>query len=291
MTSARRDTLSGVPIGQQLGFLEYMVTSESLESCREAVEYPEAAYPNIVARECLKITDQKMNLGSAESVTHCDRYFRPPVVGRRVQVTGWLREKRQRRGVEELLVETFAVDDIGTEILRSSHVFRSAAGATPERLGRRPSTSRRAGEGELLPVVEKRVSERTIEKFETAHRTVLGAGGSASGSRTASLHTGAELASGMGLSGAVAPGELGLAYLHEMLDRRFGADFRQGGRLEVSYRRPIYAGDLLIAQGLARPQEQKDERVNWQVQVWVENGRAEQVITGVAQVTVPSPLT
>lgn len=291
MISRREDRISGVPIGRQLGFLEYMVTLEGLETYRQAVDYPHAAYPNIVARECLEITDQKMKMGSSESVTHVDRYFRPPVVGRRVQVTGWLRENRQRRGREQWLVETFAVDDIGTEILRSSHVFRSAAEAAPERLGRRPSTSRGPGDGEILHPVEKRVTEDTIERFGAAHRSLLGYDAPVPGGRTASPHAGAELASGMGLASAVAPGELGLAYLHELLDRRFGIDFRQGGQLEISYRRPIYAGDSLAAQGLATPREGKDGRVNWQVQVWLENSRGEQAITGNALVTVPSPLT
>ena len=291
MNSGQRDRFQGIPLGQQLGFLEYLVTPENLDSYRKAVQYPEAAYPNIVAGECLEITVQKMKIGAFDSVTHCDRYFRPPVVGRRVQVTGWLREKRQRRGVEQALVETFAVDDIGTEILRSSHLFQSAASSTPGRLGRRPSTARTPAGAELLSPITKRISEDSIAKFETANRDLLGPSGSGWRRQGGNLHTGAELASGMGLASAVAPGELGLAYVHELVDRRFGIDFRQGGRLEISYRRPLYAGDTVTAQGIATSTKQEGARQVWQVQVWLENGREEQVITGNAQVTVPSPLT
>lgn len=291
MNSGQRDRFRGVPLGQQLGFLEYLVTPESLDSYRKAVDYGEAAYPNIVAGECLAITVQKMKIGAFDSVTHCDRYFRPPEPGRRVQVTGWLREKGQRRGVEQALVETFAVDEIGTEILRSSHVFQSAASSAPGRLGRRPSTSRTPEGAELLPPVTKQLSEDTIARFESANRALLGPAGSEWRGPSGNLHTGAELASGMGLSGAVAPGELGLAYLHELLDRRFGIDFRQGGMLEISYRRPFYVGDTVTAQGIARVGREEGDRKVWQVQVWLENGRGEQVITGNAQVTAPSPLT
>ena len=291
MTSRQRDRLQGIPLGQQLGFLEYLVTPENLDIYRNAVDYAEAAYPNIVAGECFEITVQKMKIGAFDSVTHCDRYFRPPVAGRRVQVTGWLREKRQRRGAEQTLVETFAVDEIGTEILRSTHVFQSAASAAPGRLGRRPSTARTPAGAELLPPVAKQVKEETIAILEAANRELLGPYRSEWQRQSGNLHTGAELASGMGLSGAVAPGELGLAYLHELLDRRFGVDFLQGGMLEISYRRPLYAGDSVTAQGIATAEKEAGNRVTWQVQVWLENGRGEQVITGNAQVTVPSPLT
>lgn len=291
MISGNKNRFQGIPLGQQLGFLEYLVTPENLDSYRKAVDYPEAAYPNILAGECFEITVQKMKIGAFDSVTHSDRYYRPPVVDRRVQVTGWIREKRQRRGVDQTLVETFAVDEVGTEILRSAHVFQSTASSAPGRLGRRPSTMRRPAGAELLSPVVKQVSEETIARFDSANRALLGSSGSEWRRQSGNLHTGAELASGMGLSGAVAPGELGLAYLHELLDRRFGKDFRQGGRIEINYRRPIFAGDHVSAQGIASVASEDGGRQVWQVQLWLENGRGEQVITGNAQVTMPSPLT
>ena len=290
MTPLARDP-KGVPIGEQLGFLEYSVDDDKLEAIRETLAYSEAVYPNIVAREAIVVLLQKVILGELESVTHSDHYFRPPVTGRRVQVTGWLRQKRQERGAESLVVETFAVDDIGTEILRSRHVFRAGAGRSPERLGRRPARPRNSASAESLPPVHKRVTEETVECFEAAHRALVGETAIIHGAQTGNVHTGAGLASGMGLAATVAPEELGLAYLHALLDRRFGIDFRQGGRLTVNYRRPIYAGDTLTAQGMVTGVEETDEHSDWKVQVWLENGRGEMVVNGDAQVSVPSPLT
>ena len=290
MTSLARNP-QGIPIGEQLGFLEYPVTDDNLLSFRKAVEYSDATFPNIVAREQLSVLLQKAHSGALESVTHSDRYLRPPAPGRRVQVTGWLRERKPERGSEALVVETFAVDEIGTEILRSQHVFRQGMGRTPARLGRRPARPRSTADVEFLVPVQKRVTEETIDNFEAAHRALVGEAASTRGTATGNIHTGAGLASGMGLAATVAPEELGLAYLYELLDRRFGIDFRQGGRLTVNYRRPIYAGDTLTAQGLVAGTEQNGERTVWKLQVWLENGRGEPVVTGDAQVTVPSPLT
>jgi acyl dehydratase len=290
MTSLARNP-QGVPIGEQLGFLEYLVINDNLLSVRRTVEYNDLQFTNFVSREHLIVLLQKYNLGELESVTHADYYLRPPVTGRRVQVTGWIRERPRESGAELLVVETFAVDEIGTEILRSRHVFRQGSGRTPARLGRRPARSRSAAALEFLAPVHKRVTEETIEDFEAAHRALVGAAAASGGANQGSGHTGAGLARGMGLAASVAPEELSMAYLHEMLDRRFGIDFRQGGRLTVNYRRPIYAGDSLSVQGMVAGTEQDGERTVWRLQVWVENGRGESVVTGDAQVTVPSPLT
>ncbi len=281
----------GVPIGEQLGFLDFLLTDDNLSAYRKTVQYSDAGFPNIVSREPLLVLLQKDNSGPLESVTHIDRYFRPPVTGRRVQVTGWLRERRQERGSERLVVESFAVDEIGTEILRSRHVFRRGGGRTAERLGRRPARPGAATGAEFLVPVQKQVTEETALNFEAAHRSLVGDAGELRSSNPGNVHTSAGLASEMGLAATVAPEELALAYLHEMLDLRFGMDFRQGGILTVNYRRPIYAGDTLTAQGMVTGRERDGERTVWKIQLWVENGRGEAVVTGDAQVTVPSPLT
>ncbi len=287
----RDGKLGEIPIGEQLGFLEYLVTSEKLSMFRESVGYSGASFPNIVVKEGLEVLLRKCEIGLMDSVTHTDRYYRPPVTDRRVQVTGWIRGRRQDRGAELLLVDTFAVDEIGTEILRSQHTFRLSVSRAAERLGRRPSVSRRRPGAEFLTPVEKRVTEETIDGFEAARRAILDGADAGARFRSAVAHASAELASGMGLAGVVAPVELGLAYLHELLDRRFGIDFRQGGTLTVNYRRPMYAGDTLQARGLVMEQEPEGGRERFRVQVWLENGRGEPVVTGEARIIAPSPLT
>ena len=44
-------------------------------------------------------------------------------MGKRIQVTGWVKDKYERRGRNWLVVETFAVDEDGREIVRSEHSF------------------------------------------------------------------------------------------------------------------------------------------------------------------------
>jgi len=281
----------GVPIGEQLGFLEYRVTDENIRLFQQSVEYPASSFPNIAALDHFFVLIQKRNLPVLESVTHEDRYFRPPEAGRRVQVSGWIQDQRKNRGVETLTVETFAVDEIGTEILRSQHVFRLGAGRAPERLGRRPGSARGAPNTAILPSLEKRVTEEAIQQFEDARRALVGEQADLARDLRSNVHASADLASGMGLASTVAPEEMGLAYLHELLDRHFGIDFRQGGWLRVNYRRPMYAGDTLTAKGIIERTELDGIRATSFLRVWLENGRGETAITGEARVTVPSPLT
>ena len=292
-----RDSSELLTVGRQLGHLEYTVTDEILDLFREATDYPQAAFPNLAAGDCFEVLFRKCGVFAVDSVGHTDRYYRPTLPGRRVQVTGWVRGRHRQRGTERLVVETFAVDEIGTEILRSEHILRLGVARNPERLGRPPARNqhrnqnRHRADAQPLTAFERRVSEESVTRFEAARRAQAGHDSPRPAAPTAGVHAGASLASGMGLAASVAPGELGLAYLHELLDRHFGIDFRQGGRLSVNYRRPIYAGDTLAAQGLAVQESGDGERVNWRAQVWLENGRGEQVITGEARVTVPSPLT
>jgi hypothetical protein len=110
-------------VGEQLGHLEYLVTPEKLARFQDAVEYPGALFPNIASKEYLHVLRNKYGPVDFISAKHTDRYFHPPIPNKRVQVTGWVRDKYQRRGRYWLVVETFAVDEDGRELVRSEHTF------------------------------------------------------------------------------------------------------------------------------------------------------------------------
>lgn len=112
-----------INIGEQLGHLEYLVTDAQLKMLQEAVEYPEAVFPHIAVKEYLEVLHRKHGPISFISARHQDRYYHPPVPNKRVQVTGWVRDKYQRRGRNWLRVETLAIDEDGREIVRSEHTF------------------------------------------------------------------------------------------------------------------------------------------------------------------------
>jgi hypothetical protein len=119
-------------IGEQLAHLEYVVTEDKLRLFQEAVEYPDAGFPSIAVKEYIEVLTRKYGPIPVISAKHKDRYFSPPRPDKRIQVTGWVRDKYQRRGRNWLVVETFAVDEDGREILRSEHTFLIGGIEKPE---------------------------------------------------------------------------------------------------------------------------------------------------------------
>ena len=87
------------------------------------------------------------------------------------------------------------------------------------------------------------------------------------------------------------PEELCLSYLHELVDRKFGIDFRQGGRLSARYLRPVSLGETLTAGGRIDRPENVNGRDQFRLSLWLKNQRDELTVSSEAEVTVPSPLT
>jgi acyl dehydratase len=84
---------------------------------------------------------------------------------------------------------------------------------------------------------------------------------------------------------------MSFAYLHELLARQFGADFRQGGQLSVTFLKPVYDGDTVTAHGVVIGKDKIEHRTRFTLRVWLENQHGEKTSVGHAQVIIPSPLT
>jgi acyl dehydratase len=143
--------------------------------------------------------------------------------------------------------------------------------------------------GETLPTLTKAITREKIEAFEVMGQALRTGG--LDRALPENIHTTEAIAQSRGLERPVASGQMSFAYLHELLARRFGIDFRQGGHLSVTFLRPVYAGDLLTSHGVVISSEMVEGRNRLVVQVWLENQRAERTATGEAEVTIPSPLT
>ncbi len=98
--------------------------------------------------------------------------------------------------------------------------------------------------------------------------------------RQANIHNDAEAAARAGFAAPIAAGEHTLAMLAQFIADRFGMRFLRGGRFEVAFIKPVLYGDLLTAHiriiGAAES--------GTALEVWVENGHRERVLTGTAAV-------
>jgi hypothetical protein len=143
--------------------------------------------------------------------------------------------------------------------------------------------------GDSLPPLSRVVTQEKMDRFEAVGWLFVSAVPLAE--TPTNIHTNIDSAREMGLPRPVASGQMSFAYLHELLARQFGADFRQGGQLSVTFLKPVYASDTVSAHGVVIGQDKIDHRTRFTLQVWLENQHGEKTSVGHAEVTIPSPLT
>ncbi|HEU0022816.1 MAG TPA: MaoC family dehydratase [Dehalococcoidia bacterium] len=143
--------------------------------------------------------------------------------------------------------------------------------------------------GDQLPAFTKTITQDRMDLFESVARLAvqpeLGA------TPPVNIHTDAARARELGLTRPIASGQMSFAYLHELLSRAFGIDFRQGGQLSVTFLKPVYDGDRVTAHGVVQEKESVNGRTRLRLQVWLENQEGIKTCAGEAEVVVPSPLT
>ena len=277
-------------IGEQLAHLEYVITAEKLQLFREAVEYQQAQFPSIAAKEYLKVLTGKYGYVPVISIEHEDLYYSPPRLNKRIQVTGWVRAKCQRLGRHWLVVETLAIDEDGTEIVRSRHTFLiDGLGAGWEGA---VMAAKAAGLGirDSLTQITRTVTQEKMDLFEAVGQALTATDEAQAARVPANIHTDPNRAREMGLDQPVASGQMSFAFIHELLARRFGDDFRRGGKLTVTFRQPVSHGDTVTTCGLIAGETKANNRTTLALEVWQQNQRGEKTAAGTAEVTIPSPL-
>ena len=266
----------GGPAGAQLGHLEYVIDDAALEEYRRLVDGC-GQYPNLAADDCRALL---LNCGGPLPLTTVWQRFhflRPPVPGRRVQVAGWLRERREREGRTRLRVAAFAVDEIGTEILRSEAAFVAGKPAA-EHSGGEIRESAPAGVGSL--------AEAAVGDGIMLGRLALPQGERLADYRrlSGSLAGVAAAGDGNGLAGMAA------GWLEGRMGSHYGDDFRWGGRLSLAYQGALMPGDTLAGRALAIECD-ADARgvVTCRRVIVVTNQSHTMVAAGESVVRIPSP--
>ena len=260
-----RTPWADLPAGAQLGNLEYTVDAGTLAEYRALVG-DGGHYPNLLADDCRALLMQRC--GPLPLATRWRRLelLRPPVLGRRVQVGGWLREiEDDGGGAARLRVAAFAVDEIGTEILRSEAVFG---------IGGYPAAPAAAAVG--------------VEVIGTA-TPAAGATGLAGDWPGDTLALGALV-----LPPDAEPTALIAGCLEAAIGRHFGDDWRWGGRLTLAYSDPAGAGagggDVLDAATVVIGRDRlPGGALGWRLAVSVRRRGGGSVVVGDCGIATPSP--
>ena len=276
--------------GDQLGNLEYLIDAAALADYQQAV-HTDSQFPNLAADDCRALLLARCGPLPLTTVWQRQDFLRPPILGRRIQVGGWVREMRQRNHQRWLRVTTFAVDEIGTEILRSEAVYLiggdgAAAAGQPQQPAVALTTELTASDSLLT-------ARSDTDDLAVGDALTLGMFAIPDGDRLAAATTlGSRLA---GISAGNSDGASSAAicgWLEGRIGRYFGDDFRWGGRLSVAYQRPPSPGDRLHGAGVLTGSD-TDARgvVTHQLSVPIFNQPGQVVAVAGATVKVPSPRT
>ena len=100
------------------------------------------------------------------------------------------------------------------------------------------------------------------------------------------IHTDMEAAQREGLPAPVATGPQVAALIFRQLRTCFGVGWIEGGRCELTFRRPVYVTDFCVARGIVKRREEAGESVRLHCDVWIENQTGDKVIVGTASAVV-----
>ncbi len=132
----------------------------------------------------------------------------------------------------------------------------------------RPATARRLEVGDELPPLTKAIEQRRIDCY--------------SGVRPNSIHTDPEWARRKGFRAPLAQAMMSTAYVSQLMMQFAGEGFVKGGRMSVSFIKPVIVGDTLTVRGRVKSREQEGGSVRVTVEVWCENQDGVKTMVGTA---------
>lgn len=106
-----------IPVGDDLGTMDYVLTEQMVSDYRRVVDNPTAAYPTVAARHPANLFYRKYAaVMRVPNMGQDSEYFNPPVAGKRITVKAHIADKYIRRGNAYLIVEATATDEDGRKI-------------------------------------------------------------------------------------------------------------------------------------------------------------------------------
>lgn len=248
---------ASLPPGLQLGNLEYRIDDAALDAYRALVG-ADGHYPNLRHDDCRALLTPHCGPTPLTAVWRRFEFLRPPHLGRRLQVGGWLRTVASQGELPYFRVAAFTVDEIGTEILRSEAAFRPATAPMPAAAAQAgPPPEHPAQSGLELP-------------------------GDAESLRSITLPSGADGPQDWTITLA--------GWLESELGRRFGADFRWGGRLTLAYPGAAAPGDIIVGTALTLAADAiPGGATRYRIALTAANHSGLAVAVGDAELTAPSP--
>lgn len=95
-------------------------------------------------------------------------------------------------------------------------------------------------------------------------------------------HTDRQAAEELGFEEVVVGGRMTMSYIGDMMDRRFGKGWYEGGRLDIKFTNIVWPDDHVIARGIITDRAQENGGTRANVAVWMEKPDGTVCIVGTA---------
>ncbi len=110
----KREVWESIPVGDDLGTMDYVMTEQMIADYRRVVGNPQAAYPTVAARHPANLFYRKYaKIMRVPNAGHDSQFFNPPIAGKRIFVSAFIADKYIRRGNPYIVVEATAKDEDG----------------------------------------------------------------------------------------------------------------------------------------------------------------------------------
>jgi acyl dehydratase len=131
-----------------------------------------------------------------------------------------------------------------------------------------PQTARYPEIGGELPPLTKTIVQRQIDWY--------------SGVRPHSIHTDPEWAHKKGFKAPLVQAMMSTAYVSQLMMQFAGAGFVRGGRMSVSFIKPVFVDETLTVRGRVKGREAEGDGTRVTVEVWCENQDGVKTMVGTA---------
>lgn len=97
-----------------------------------------------------------------------------------------------------------------------------------------------------------------------------------------SYHTDRSAAAELGFEEVVVGGRMTMSYIGDMMDRRFGKGWYEGGKLDIKFTNIVWPDEHIIAKGVITDRVEEDGHTRANLAVWMEKDDGTVVIVGTA---------
>lgn len=227
--------------GQDVGSFSYVLDEALVARHLRATQqepYPAPYAPvSLLATDGVNLADRFYDISQSVHAGQQLRVLALPRLGSRLTVSGRAVDKFVKRGRRYVQIATTTCDEAGTPVASGITtgvvVYGESAGEAA-----RPGSA----EAPAAPAVIEELAP--LERVMTREAMVLY---EPEGERN--IHTDDDFARLVGLPAAIATGTLFLAYVFDLLYRRYGLGSVVGTELDVRIRQPVFAGDRIVTTG------------------------------------------